>query len=240
MKSFIKTTIIWVVLACAGKTFALSYLTQNVTQSVDTNTGATFTFNQFDSSLGTLSAIDFLINSSTPTGTALVTNNSPTNTVTVKLIKSSLTFDPDSTLGFSGYSGNDVNLDTTPTAKTPTWKVISATGSQVFTINGSQSLLGGSAQTFSIASSNFSAYLGSGTISFAAASSINLTTTGAAYTVDSSLYSALTSTTLRYTFTAASPSPVPEPSQVAASLLLITGIGGHIFIKRGRKTNFAA
>lgn len=243
MKTLIKSAIISIVsLIFVGIARATpsSYVTQNITHSVDTNTGATFTFNQFNTSLGTLSAVDFLINSSTPSGSAVVTNNSLTSNVTVKLIKSALTFDPDGALGFSGYSGSDVNLDTTPTAKTPTWKVINASGSQVFAINGSQSLIGGSAQTFSIASSDFSAYLGTSTLSLKASSSINLSTSGAAFTVDSSLYSALTSTTLRYTYTAASPSPVPEPGQVAASLLLLGGIGGYVFIKRRRKSATAA
>jgi hypothetical protein len=240
MKPLIKAAIIGLALASAGQAFASSYVTQNITHSVDTITGATFTFDQFDTNSGTLSAIDFLINSSTPDGSATVTNNSASANLTVKLIKSDLTFDPDGTLGFSGYTGSIVNLDTSPTAKTPTWKVINGSGSQVFTINGSQSLIGGSAQTYSIAVSDFSGYLGTGTISFAALSSINLTAAGASYTVDSSLYSALTSTTLRYTYTPASPSPVPEPGQVAASMVLLGGIGGYVFIKCRRKSAVAA
>jgi len=50
-----------------------------------------------------------------------------------------------------------------------------------------------------------------------------------------------TSLTLRYTYTPSSgPSAVPEPGQVAASLLLLGGIGGYVFIKRRRKSAVAA
>jgi hypothetical protein len=48
-----------------------------------------------------------------------------------------------------------------------------------------------------------------------------------------------TSVTLRYTYTP-STAPVPEPGQVAASLLLLGGIGGYVFIKRRRKPAVAA
>jgi hypothetical protein len=49
-----------------------------------------------------------------------------------------------------------------------------------------------------------------------------------------------TSLTLRYTYTPSDPSAVPEPGQVAASLLLLGGIGGYVFIKRRRKSAVAA
>jgi hypothetical protein len=240
MKTLIKSAVIGLALASAAQAVASSYVTQNETQSVDTNTGSTFTFNQFNSALGTLTAVDFLINSSTPTGSALVTNNSPTNSVTVRYIVSDLDFFNDSNLGFLGYDGTPLNLNTTPTAKQPTTFAISALGSQSFTVNASQSLIGGAAQTFSISPTDFSAYLGGGSVSFFGVASINLTTIGSTFSVDSTLYSALTSTTLRYTYTPASPSPVPEPGQVAASLLLLGGIGGYIFIKRRRAATTAS
>lgn len=243
MKNLIKSAIVGLALVGVAQAVPTSlFVTQNATQSVDTDTGASFTFNQFNSALGTLTAVDFLINSSTPTGSALVTNNSPTNSVTVRYIVSDLDFFNDSNLGFLGYDGTPLNLNTTPTAKQPTTFAISALGSQNFTVNASQSLIGGAAQTFSISPTDFSAYLGSGSVSFFGVASINLTTIGATFSVDSSLYSALTSTTLRYTYTPAppGPSPVPEPGQVAASLLLLGGIGGYVFIKRRRKPAVAA
>ena len=239
MKTLIKSAVLGLALAGVSQAVhASSYVTQNVTQSVDTNSGASFTFNQFNSTLGTLTAVDLLINSSTPTGSALVTNNSLNNAVTVRFIKTDLDIFADPTLGFAGYDGAVIDLNTTPTAKQPTTFIISALGSQNFTVNAGQSLIGGAPQTFSI-SSNFSAYQGGGSVSFFGVSSINLTTIGSTYAVDSSLYSALTSTTLRYTYTPGT-APVPEPGQVAASLLLLGGIGGYVFIKRRRKSAVAA
>jgi hypothetical protein len=43
-----------------------------------------------------------------------------------------------------------------------------------------------------------------------------------------------TTLTLRYTYTI-DPVPVPEPGQVAASLLLLGGIGAYVFLKRRKK-----
>jgi hypothetical protein len=52
--------------------------------------------------------------------------------------------------------------------------------------------------------------------------------------------SAASNFTLRYTYTPDGPVPVPEPGQVAASLLLLGGIGAYYFVKRRRKSAPAA
>ncbi len=207
-------------------------LTYNATGNVDTDSGYTFTFNKFNPGLGTLSSIDLLINYSTPTGSATVTNNSPTNNVTIRNIKSSLDIFDDAGLGFGGYFGSDLNLNTTPTAKQPTNFVLSPSNSRAFSINSSQSLIGGTQQVSSISGGSFASYLGSGSVSFFAVSAIDLTTIGSSYAVNSSAYYANTSLSLQYTYTPA-PSGVPEPSQIAASLLVVAGLG--IYFLRRRK-----
>lgn len=190
-------------------------------------------FNQFNPSLGSLTGVDVIVNSSYAAGSATVTNNSPTSNVTIRFIQSDLEVFEDVALGFSGYAGPTVNLNTSPTAKNPANFVLIPQAQQSFTVNAGQSLSGNTAQEIPISSGSLGAYLGSGTVSFYAISSINLTTIGSAYTVNSSAYNAPTSLSLRYTYTAA-PSPVPEPGQVAASILLAVAVGGAWAYRRWR------
>ena len=212
-------------------------LDRSDSRSLITSSTSTFTFNKFDTSLGVLSAVNLLITSSTPTGSAAVTNNSPTSLVDVLSIDSRIQILGNATLGLSsGYTGNYTNLDTTPDAL---FYPINPLSSQTFTVDSGQSLIGSTTVSLSISNGSLSAYQGSGNVSFRALTGITLNTIGSTYSVDSSLYSALTSMTLRYTYTP-SVNPVPETGQVAASLLLLGGIGGYVFIKRRRKPAVAA
>ncbi len=114
--------------------------------------------------------------------------------------------------------------------------------SRTFTVDGTtQSLIGASPVTLSINSSVFANYTGSGTILYTSEILVGDVNTGNGITNtnDSNLLSP-TSLTLRYSYTTSDPSAVPEPGQVAASLLLLGGIGGYVFIKRRRKSAVAA
>jgi hypothetical protein len=98
-----------------------------------------------------------------------------------------------------------------------------------------------SPQTKTSSLTNFSPYIGGGSISFLTNIQNNISTTGASFNVDSTNYYSVTAMSLRYTYTpSGDPSAVPEPGQVAASLLLLGGIGGYIFIKRRRSATPAA
>ena len=190
-----------------------------------------FTFNQFDSSLGTLTAVDLLISSSAPSGNMTVTNTDASNTANVVGISSALNFL--SGTGHSGYAGSSTTLSTSPNSS---FYTIPALGSQLFEVNSGQSLIGGTTQTISINSANFASYIGLGTVTFNAFATVNVNTFGATYSVNSSSYFSATEASLRYTYTPAGPVPVPEPGQVAASLLLLGGIGAYVFLKRRKKT----
>jgi len=205
-----------------GNTAPAEILGYTDTANVDPN-GENLTFNQFNPALGTLTAIDLILNYSTAGGSATVTNNSATNTVTIRYIQTAFSLDP--AAGFVGYDGPTVNLSTTPTAKLPTTYVLAKSTSKVFSVNAGQSLIGGSAQPFSIDSGSFASYIGYGSVDFFALAIINLNTIGATYTVNGAAYYAATSLTLNYTYTVAPPVPVPEPGQIAASLLLLGGAG---------------
>jgi hypothetical protein len=225
--------------ALVGTVFAgvaqAATLTYNATENVTTNP-TSFTFSQFNASYGTLTAVELLINSSVPAGDITITNSSPTTPVSVDEVTTRFRLTANSTLGITAYNGAYETLVVDPDVSTPF--SLSPSTSQVFLIDPGQSLLS-SPQTKTSSLTNFSPYIGGGNISFLTSIQNNISTTGSSFNVDSTNYYSATAMSLRYTYTVG-PSPVPETGQVVASLLLLGGIGGYIFIKRRRASTPAA
>lgn len=242
MKTLIKSAIIGLALAGVAQAVpSSSYVTQNLTQNVSATTSS-FTFNQFDSTLGTLSAVDLIINSSTLQGSVTLTRTSGTRIFTELnaqlLLAGGATLLPDLTDG--EYASPALSFLRTPSGD---FTMNGANTSRTFTVNGTtQSLIGASPVTLNINSSVFANYTGSGTVLYTSSILEGDDNTGTGSTaLDPSNLLSPTSLTLRYTYTPSSgPSAVPEPGQVAASLLLLGGIGGYVFIKRRRKSAVAA
>ena len=241
MKTLIKSAIIGLALAGLAQATPSSYVTQNLTQNVSA-TSSSFTFNQFDSTLGTLSAVDLIINSSTLQGSVTLTRSSGTRIYTdlsaQLLLAGGATLLPDLTT--NEYASPALSFLRTPSGD---FTMNGANTSRTFTVNGTtQSLIGASPVTLSINSSVFANYTGSGTVLYTSSILEGDENTGTGSTaLDPSNLLSPTSLTLRYTYTPSSgPSAVPEPGQVAASLLLLGGIGGYVFIKRRRKSAVAA
>ena len=241
MKTLIKSAIIGLVLAGAAQATPSSYVTQNLTQNVSETTSS-FTFNQFDSTLGTLSAVDLIINSSTLQGSITLTRTSGTRVYTdlnAQLwFAGGVTLLPDLTDG--EYASPSLSYLRTPSGD---FTMNAANASRTFTVNGTtQSLIGASPVTLSINSSVFANYTGSGTVLYTSQILVGDVNTGSGTTnIDPSNLLSPTSLTLRYTYTpSGDPSAVPETGQVAASLLLLGGIGGYVFIKRRRKSSVSA
>jgi hypothetical protein len=241
MKTLIKSAIIGLALAGLAQATPSSYVTQNLTQNVSA-TSSSFTFNQFDSTLGTLSAVDLIINSSTLQGSVTLTRSSGTRIYTdlsaQLLLAGGATLLPD--LTNNEYASPALSFLRTPSGD---FTMNGANTSRTFTVNGTtQSLIGASPVTLSINSSVFANYTGSGTVLYTSSILEGDENTGTGSTaLDPSNLLSPTSLTLRYTYTPSSgPSAVPEPGQVAASLLLLGGIGGYVFIKRRRKSAVAA
>lgn len=243
MKTLIKSAIVaGICLLAAGGANAQStqFYTQNVTlaYSPTSNLTSNFTFTKFNSSLGNLTAVDLLMTSSTAGGSfSLDTNTngfqSIVSGVSAQVRSGSTSF------GLSNQLTSAQNLSASPSFPytQPEDSV------QTYSIS-NQSLIG-STQIYSV---NFAPYLsnyqsvdGSGTTAnFSGRLLVNLSqTTSGNPTQNWVSFTAPTSFTLRYTYTP-SVNPVPEPGQVAASLLLLGGIGGYIFIKRRRKPAVAA
>jgi hypothetical protein len=234
MKTLIKSAVIGLALATAAQAVASLNVTQNATQNV-TISPTSFTFNQFNSSLGTLTAVDLILNSSVPGGAITASDQTGGNMQLIDF-DSRFRLPQNLTLGISAHAGSFTSINTSPDWAST---IIPSNSSQVFTILGGQSLIS-SPVTQSISNAKFNEYTGSGTVTVSSFITNAITATAATFSVDSTNYFSATSMTLRYTYTA-SPSPVPEPGQVAASLLLLGGIGGYIFIKRRRvATNASA
>jgi hypothetical protein len=235
MKNPIRSLALGIALfAATSMVNAQSILTYNATPTTSVS-GTTFSFSMFDSGLGTLTAVQLLFNSSTVSGNITLAGNGEDYD-----FNSASAFVRTFGTGLTNQNTTAQSLSFSPSL--PDSQVGSAT--QVYTLTGSQSLIA-SALTYNINSLNWSSYLNAGGVG----STPNFTTrlfpstsiSGATpKPTETFNMTAASSYTLRYTYTPSGPVPVPEPGQVAASLLLLGGIGAYYFVKRRRKSAPAA
>ena len=194
------------------------YISQ--TNSFSVNPTQTLSWTQFDSSLGTLTGITFEATSGL-TG-AFTVSNLGTSSMNARKSQAENIFE---FLG-SGSPGLVFSDTLTPITTTPvsnnTGTAISAGQSQVFTITAGQSLSLPITDLFFYA--NY--FIGTGSVLSSASMAINITSTGANYTVDSSAAKTEGSAILTYIYS------VPEPS--SGSLILL-GLGGLIALRRARR-----
>jgi hypothetical protein len=203
-------------------------ITSNQTSTWNLNTTSqNFAFNKFDSALGTLTAVDLIFNSATLAGGLTLTATSSPRTITglgsyISVTGTGITSSADTApyQGF-GFTGTKTNIPTT---------------GRTFTINSSQSAVD-APETLSLLDDapTYASFIGAGTFNFGSfltvdplgtnANTSNLTVTG-------NTLASVANVTLRYTYT--DTSTVPEPSQVAASLLVVGGLGIY-FLRRRRK-----
>lgn len=227
--TLIKSAVFAVAFAGVAQAATLTY---DNSVNADTN-DQTFTFSKFDTSLGSLTAIDLIINSSTPGGNFTLTRTSAgSGNATFTQFRESLSiFDDFDTIFDSALTPITVSGNAS----------IARPSTNLYTVNGGQSLLSSSPWMASIASGAWSLYesTGAGTITLTAGLTADPTyTSGKNVSSNTANLFAATSMTLRYTYTASAPSGVPEPRQVAASLLVLVGVGGYAFMKR-KKTPVA-
>jgi hypothetical protein len=229
------TALVGVVLGSSSATT----LTYNSTPSL-TNTNTTFSFTKFDSDLGTLTAVDLLLTSATLGGSVSLQADGGDNTLN--------SFNASIRTSGTGLSGTQNSPTTVVTSFNPGPGTTVIDGNTTaFSIISSPQIIS-STQTYSIGSASFSSYQNVGGTGFTPNFSSLVRTPAPQGIVgdpgtgifSSASLTALAGYTLRYTYTSVGPSPVPEPGQVAASLLLLGGIGGYVFVKRRRKSAVAA
>jgi hypothetical protein len=215
---------------------AQSTLTYNANPTIGT-TNTAFTFNLFDSNLGSLTAVDLLLTSSTAGGSVSIDTNTSGEPAELTNLTGRIRT---SGTGLTQQNTVAVSLSVSPGLPS----TVSANSSQAFTVTGSQSLIS-STLTYGIDPANWGSYQIAGgvgnTPNFTGLALTNFSITSDILPATSnSLFTAASSYTLRYTYTPSGPAPVPEPGQVAASLLLLGGIGAYYFVKRRRKSAPAA
>jgi hypothetical protein len=234
MKKLIRSAVVALALVGVAQASTLTYnATHNLTSM---GSSTTFTFNQFDATLGTLSAIDLIVQSSTLEGNLTFSRQTGARTFTD--LNAALSIDP--AAGFTGYDSTALSYLRSPSGS---FTINATSSSRLITVTGTtQSLIGASPITLSINSADFASYTGSSNVSFDAFVQRGDANIGSGvFSINSTNLISPTTLSLRYTYsTSPGPSPVPEPGQVAASLLLLGGIGGYVFIKRRRKPATAA
>lgn len=217
-----------------------STVTQNSTQTV-TQSGTSFTFNTFNSSLGTLTAVSLLVQSSDISGNFTVARTGGASNVTINGITTNLFLTGAVGSGLGDDGGYSVGISP---ARDPSGSFIlnsSNSFTRVVGINGTQSLVSGTPTTVLFDGGlNLNYYIGDGTSTFAYNGLLDIVlnqsgSAGSTASVTSSNALAPTQLTLQYSYTPGI-APIPEPGQVAASLLLLGGIGAYVFIKRRKKS----
>ena len=175
---------------------------------------------KFDTSLGTLTGVQVTVPISELQGSALVTN--PTlGTVSINNFDS--TYYVYGSSGSLGYTGQVVGIGFSGVSTLPDWNTstIAPSASQPVSIVSGQSY---AVTPETITSGYFAAYSGSGNVTFEIKNNFTITTTGAAYTVDTSGAGANSQVAVTYTYT-----PIPEPSAA-----LLGGLGMLGLIRRRR------
>ena len=230
MKNFLKPLVLGIVLLSAsGKASAATQTFSN--NQTFTESGVSFTFTQFNASLGSLSAIDLIINSSVPSGSVSFTKTGAGSSTYQSLFGGLAIYDP-FTLDTYFDNGTSISLVTTPNAGNGTFNSASASANKTFTLSGGQSLIASIPTTSSISNTYWGNFIGNSQIQLEGIFNALASASGNNVSPNYSNLSAPTSLTLQYTYTPTS--AVPEPGQVAASILLLGGIGVYLYIKRRR------
>jgi hypothetical protein len=233
MKNPIRSLILGIALVGAGAgNSSAATSTYNASPSLTHNTNTTFSFTMFDSSLGTLTAVDLLLTSATLGGSVSLQSDGGDNILN--------SFNASVRTSGTGLSQQNSTTAVVTSFTPGPGTTVFDEDTTVFSIISSPQIIS-STQTYSIGSGSFSSYQNLGGTGLTPNFTSQVRTpspqgiVGAAGTgiFSGSSLTALSSYTLRYTYST-DPSPVPEPGQVAASLLLLGGIGGYVFVKRRR------
>ena len=228
-----KTLLALALTAClsASSQAAVSY--QTITNAVSSS-GVNYVFNKFNEQYGTLTGVTFSIVSSIDSGSFNVLNSAATSARVRAPFDSLSVYDNQGSGG--DYLGSVINFTTTPSTA-GAGATLASGAKQTYALV-SNSLSGGVSQDFDLSAflASYQSVNGSDNVSFSAFNGPNTTVSGGNYTLNSTQWLNSTVLTLTYDYTTA-PAAVPEPSQVAASLLLIGGIAGFVIVRRRKNAS---
>lgn len=201
----------------------LVYLSQTNTFTV--NPSQTLNWNQFDSSLGTLTGINFAVTAGI-SGSFTVLNSDPSTSLQVTDSNSRLRFRFSTGTGTPGDVFNEY-LQPIPTSplSDATGSSVGANSSQAFSITAGTQYADLTRNFFTSSQGYFT---GLGTVSSAVQQFLAITSTGENYNLNSSLTKSTGTAVLTYVYQA-----VPEPSSAS---LLVFGMGSLIAVRRVRRS----
>lgn len=210
----------------------ISYTTNAVAGG--NNAFANIALNKFDTGLGTLTDVLVTVNFTTLGGSFSVSTPSDSETpadveaatgrITIRGITNSL--------GFTQIGQTNFAVNTSPSLL---YTVPAPSGSQIFTIVGTNVLV---ASSQNISTNFWSAYQsagGIGSVVFQVRNNPDVTVSGGVFTLNALAFTANANMTVAYTYTPSA--AVPEPGTWAAAALLL---GGAAYTIRRRRQNNAA
>jgi hypothetical protein len=187
--------------AAAATASAASVFNTNTATSNGLNSYTNLTLSQFDSTLGTLTGVTVTVNSLSYGGSFFVTAGEvSTNELDAADGRLTLRQAVGSGLGFTTIGERTDAVNTTPSVGAQ----FSNGASQTFNVAALTVL---TAEIQNIDSSFWSAYTGTGSITFQVKNRPDIAISGGVFTLDSELFGATADMTVTYTYT-----PVPEPS----------------------------
>lgn len=220
---------------------ALTSRADVITQTVDFGTIAgdsQFYFNQFNTSLGTLTGVtlNWTVNSSI--SSASITNE---NSGSVTISKISFTNTVQGYVPSVGDSGSLVADIAKAKTITPAGGTVTLTPGQTY--NYGSVAFSGYTETDSYTSTDadFNAYKGTGTVPLYLANTFGATPTASGSGSTTSWLTSITGSTtgnlvVTYTYTAAPIAPVPEPPSILLGFGGILGMAGFAFKRRAKNT----
>jgi hypothetical protein len=231
MKTFLKYAIFAFALGCVGTTQAGETREVSFTNSATASGNGTYVnlaLNKFNTGLGTLTAVNVTINFVSLGGNFTVVNID--EDFSIQLTQASAGVVIQEVLGSGlGYSAatSDAVVSTTPGLPYE----IDPSGSKLFVVAPQTTLVASSQDIASNFWAPYQSAEGSGTVTFQVKNSPSFDIAGLGEAAFSpKKFTSTANMTVTYTYW----TTAPEPGQVAASLLLLGGIGGYMVLRRRR------
>ena len=212
-----------------GSALNAATVSYNGTQSVNQG-GVYFYLNQFNSGLGTLTAVSLTIYSVQNPGSFTIYDKAVIAETTIVNFADQIQIVANGG-GMSTFSGTKTIVSTDPTTS-GNGTIVVPGETKLFTLTSTPVLADNHLSPISIASGSWLNYTGNSTVRFTAAASPTADISGGSNDQNYANVTANTTLTITYTYSDG-PVPVPEASTVIVQLLIVAG-GVWMFVRRRR------